>query len=118
MKKQSVCVTPTPDESNNILKMKTTFKKAKPRNKLGVNTHSRYDNKSTNYNYNNYQKPHHRSKDNNIPHPTRKKNIICHICNKKGHKAFQCQNKSWKDFCQNIKTYSKGQTYSFALGQK
>ena len=32
-----------PDESNNILQIKTTFKKAKPRNKLGVHTHSHYD---------------------------------------------------------------------------
>ena len=54
-KKWSVCVTPPPDESNNVLQMKTTFKKINPRNKLWVNTHSHYDYKSTNYN--NYQKP-------------------------------------------------------------
>ena len=48
---------PTPDEFNNILQMKTSFKKINPRNKLGVSTHSRFDYKSTNYNYNNYQKP-------------------------------------------------------------
>ena len=53
------------DESNNILQMKTTFKKAKPRNKLQVSTHS-HDYKSTNYYYNNYQKPQHNSKDYNI----------------------------------------------------
>ena len=45
-----------PDESNNIFQMKTIFKKINPRNKLGVSTHSHYDYKSTNYNYNNYQK--------------------------------------------------------------
>ena len=42
MKKQSICVTP-PDESNNILQMKTTFNEINPMNKLGLNTHSRYD---------------------------------------------------------------------------
>ena len=62
------------DESNNILKMKTTFKKAKLRNELGVSTHSRY-NKATNYNCNNYQKPQHSSKDYNI-FPPGKKNIL------------------------------------------
>ena len=45
------------DESNNILQIKTTFKKINPRNKSGVSMHSRYDYKSTNYDYNNYQKP-------------------------------------------------------------
>ena len=29
-----------PDESNNVLQMKITFKKAKPRNKLGISTYS------------------------------------------------------------------------------
>ena len=47
----------SPDESNNILQMKTTFKKINPRNKTDLSTHSRYDYKTTNYNYNNYQKP-------------------------------------------------------------
>ena len=47
-----------PDESNNILQMKTTFKKISPRNKPGVSMHSCYDYKSINYNYN-YQKPQH-----------------------------------------------------------
>ena len=59
MKKQSICVTPPPDESNNIFQMKNTFKKINPRNKLRVSTHFRYDYKSTNYKYNNYQKPQH-----------------------------------------------------------
>ena len=103
------------DESNNILQMKTTFKKAKSRNKLGVNIHSCYDYKSTNYSYNNYKKPQHSSSSNNYNiSPSEVK--YCYICKKKGHKAFQCQNKRWKDFCQTIKTYSKGQTYFFALG--
>ena len=62
MKKQSICVTPT-DESNNILRMKTTFEKIKPRNRLWVSTHSHYDYKSTYYNYNNYQKPQHSRED-------------------------------------------------------
>ena len=42
---------------NNLLQMKTTFKEINPKNNLGVSTHSRYDYKLTNYNYNNYQKP-------------------------------------------------------------
>ena len=66
MKKLSICVTPPSDEFNNILLMKTAFKRAKVRNKLGVSTHSRYDCKSANYHYNNYQKPHYCSKDYNI----------------------------------------------------
>ena len=49
-KETAYALPPPPDESNNILQMKTTFKKAKPRNKLGVSTHSCYDYKSTNYN--------------------------------------------------------------------
>ena len=64
-----------PDESNKILQMKTIFKKAKPRNKLGVSTHSHYDYKSTNYN--NYQKPQLSSKDYNIPLP--KKTYLLHL---------------------------------------
>ena len=56
MKKQSICVTPPPDQSNNILQMKTIFKKINPQNKPGVSMHSHYDYKPTNYNYNNYQK--------------------------------------------------------------
>ena len=52
-----------PDESNNISQMKTTFKNINPRKKLGVSTHSRYEYKSTNYNYNNYQKPQHSRED-------------------------------------------------------
>ena len=46
----------SPEESNNILQMKTSFKKINPKNELGVSTHSRYDLKSRNYNNNNYQK--------------------------------------------------------------
>ena len=58
------------DESNNILQMKTTFKKINPRNKLGVSTHSRYDYKSTNSNHNNYQKLQQSRKDyKNPPYP-------------------------------------------------
>ena len=48
--------------------------------------------------------------------PTGKTNIICYTCNYKGQKDFQSQNKKRKDFCLNIKTYSKGQTYFFVLG--
>ena len=33
-----------------------------------------------------------------------------------GHKAFDCKNRRQSDFCHNIRTYSKGQTYFFALG--
>ena len=56
-----------PDESNNISQMKTTFKKINPRNKHGVSTHSHYDHKLTNYNYNNYQKPQCSREDYKIP---------------------------------------------------
>ena len=66
------------DESYNILQMKTTFKKAKLKNKLGVSTHSHYDYESTNYNYNNYQKPQHSSKDHNIP-PREDKYYLLHL---------------------------------------
>ena len=68
MKKQCMCY--HPDQSNNILQMKTTFKKINPRNKLGVSAHSRYDYKSTNYN--NYQKPQYSREDDKIyPHQGR-----------------------------------------------
>ena len=53
----------SPDESNYILQMKTTLGKINPRNKPGVTMYSRYDYKSTNYNYNNYQKPQHSRAD-------------------------------------------------------
>ena len=43
-----------PDESNNILQIKTTFGKINPRNKPRVSSHSHYEYKSTNYNYNSY----------------------------------------------------------------
>ena len=33
-----------------------------------------------------------------------------------GHKAFDCKNRRQSDFCHNIRTYSKGQIYFFALG--
>ena len=93
--------------------MKTKFKKINARNKLGVSTHSCYDYKSINCN--NDQKTQHSREDNKIP-PLGKTNIICYICKKKGYKAFQCRNRRQKELCQNIKTYSKGQTYFFALG--
>ena len=57
-----------PDESNDILQMKTIFKKINRRNKLGVSTHSHYDYKSVNYNCNNYQKPQCSREDYKIPH--------------------------------------------------
>ena len=106
-----VCVTPCPDESNNILQMKTTFRKIKPRNKVGVSMHSHYDYKSTNYNYNNDQKPQQSREDykNSLPGKT-------NVCGRMGHKAFDCKNRRQSDFYHNIRTYSKGQTYFFALG--
>ena len=55
------------DESNNILQMKTTFKKINPKNKLKVSPHSHYDYKSTNYNFNNYQKLQHSKEICKIP---------------------------------------------------
>ena len=99
-----------PDESNNILQMKTTFKKINPRNKLGVSSYSRYDHKLINY----YQKPKHSREDYKISLPW-KTNIICYVCGKRGHKAFECKNQKQKDFYQNIRTYSKGETYFFTL---
>ena len=107
---------PNPVESNNILQMKTTFKKAKPKNKLGVSTHSGSYHKSINYNYNNCQKPQHCSKDYNIPSITsRKTNIICYIWYEKGRKSFQYRTKKRKDFCQNINLFQKAKTYFFTL---
>ena len=47
------CMCYSTDESSNMLQMKTTFKKINPKKKRGVSTHSRYDYKLTNYNYNN-----------------------------------------------------------------
>ena len=93
--------------------MKTTFKKINPRNKTGVSTNARYDYKSTNYN--NYQKPQHSWEDYKIS-PPRKTNIISYICGKRGHKAFECKNQKQRDFCHNIRTNPKGQTYFFTLG--
>ena len=90
--------------------MKTTFKKINPRNKLGVSTHSRYDYKSINYNYNSYQKLQHSREDYKIPAPPEQTNIICYICKKKGH--FSVKTKGKKIF---VRTYSKGQTYFFAF---
>ena len=116
---ETECMCYLPDESSNILQMKTTFKKAKPRNKLGLNTHSHFHCTSTNYNYNDYEKLQHSCKDYNILPPCLEdKYYLLHlqICNKNCHKTFQCRNKKQKDFCQNIKTYSKGQTYFFILG--
>ena len=48
--------------------------------------------------------------------PPEKTNIICYICEMRRHKAFECKNRRQSDFCHNIRTYSKGQTYFFALG--
>ena len=107
---------PPPDESNNILQMKTTFKKMNPKNKLGVSTYSCYDYKSTNYDYNNYQKPQYNREDYKIPPHPGKTNITCYVCGKRAHKAFERKNRRQRDFCHNIQTYSKGQTYFFALG--
>ena len=69
----------SPDESDNILEMKTTFKKINPRNKLGVSIHSHYDYKSTNHNYDNYQKPQHSREDYKIPPPREDKYYLLHL---------------------------------------
>ena len=103
-----------PDESNNILQLKTTFKMIN-RNKLGVSTHFRYDCKSTNYNNNNYKKPQHSREYYKIS-PSGKTNIIFYVCGRKCHKAFECKNLRQSDFCPDMRTYSKGQTYFFSLG--
>ena len=111
---ETECMCYPTNESNNILQMKITFKKINPRNKPRVSMHSRYDYKSTNYNYNNYQKPQHSREDYKIS-LLGKTNIICYVCGRRGHKAFDCRNRRQSDFCHNIRTYSKGQTYFFAL---
>ena len=104
-----------PDKSNNILRMKTTFKKIKPKNKPGVSTHSCYYYKSINYNYNDYQKPHHSREDYKIS-PQGRQILFVTFVGGEGHKTFGCKNRRQSDFCHNIRTYSKGQTYFFALG--
>ena len=107
---------PTPsDESNDILQMKTTFKKINPRNKPRVCIHSCYDYKSTN-NYDNYQKPQHSREDYKNPTPPQERQIFFTFLGGRGHKAFECKNQRQRDFYHSIKTYSKGQTYFFALG--
>ena len=95
------------DESNNILQMKTTFKKIKLRSKPGVSMHSCYDYKSTNYNYN-YQKPQNSREDYKNPPPPGKTNIICYVCEWRGHKALDCKNRRLSDFYHHIRTSSKG----------
>ena len=68
-----------PDESNNILQMKITFGKINPSNKPGISMHSRYDYKSTNYNFSNYQEPQHSRADYKIS-PTREdKYYLLHL---------------------------------------
>ena len=74
------------DESNNILQMKTTFKGTKPKNNPGVSTHSQYDCKSTSYYYNDYNKPHHSSKNNTPPRHT------------------HCQERNWIVWKRNVLT--------------
>ena len=101
------------DESNNLLQMKTTFKKINPRNKLGVSTHSHYDYKSTNYN--NYEKPQHSREDYKTSLLLGKTKIICYICKRKATKLFNVKTEGKKIFCQNIRTDSKGQTYFLTL---
>ena len=68
----------SPDESNNILQMKTTFGEINPRNKPGVSMHSGYDYK-LNYNYNNYQKPQHSREDYKIPASPEDKYYLLHL---------------------------------------
>ena len=81
MKKQCMCY--PSNESNNILQMKTTFKKTKKDwNKKWLSTHL-YHCKSRNHN--NYNKPHYCSKNYNTTPPPSGRQKLCHICNKKGH---------------------------------
>ena len=95
--------------------MKTTFKKINPRNKSRVSTHSHYDYKSTNYN--DYQKPQHSREDyKKSPPPQGRQILFVMFVGGEGHKAFECKNRKQSDFCHDIRTYSKGQTYFFALG--
>ena len=102
---ETECMCYPSDESNNILQMKTTFKKTNPRNKPWVSMHSCYDYKSTNYNYNNYQKPQHSREDYKIPPTPGKTNIIYYVRGWRGHNAFECRNRRQSDFCYNIRTY-------------
>ena len=101
-------------ESNNILQMKTTFKKINPRNKLGVSTHSRY--KSTNYNYSNYQRLQHSREDYKISPQGRQ--ILFMFVERDATKHLNVKGKEFFFFFffQNIRTYFKGQTYFFTLG--
>ena len=61
-----------------MLQMKTTFKKTNLRNKLGISAHSRYDYKSINYNYKNYQKLQYSQEDYKPPPTSREgKYYLC-----------------------------------------
>ena len=115
MKKQGVCITP-PDESNNILQMKTIFKRINSRNKTGVSMYFCYDYKSTNYNYNSYQKPQLSREDYKIPYHHHQRQISFVTFMGRGYKAFECKNQRQRDFCHNIQTFPKSQTYFFTLG--
>ena len=77
MKKQNVCI--------NL------------RNKLGVSTHSRYDNKSTNYNHNNYQKPLHNREDCKIS-PKGRQILFVTFVRRKATKLFNVETKGKKVF--------------------
>ena len=81
-----------PDESNNILQMKTTFKKINPRNKLGVSTHSCYDYEFTYHNYNNNQKLKHSKEDYKISRQGRQILFVTFVGGG-GHKSFECKNR-------------------------
>ena len=48
--------------------------------------------------------------------PLGKTNIICYVCGRRGHRAFECKNWRQREFCHDTRTYSRGQTYFFALG--
>ena len=74
--------------------MKTTFKKINPRNKFGVSTHSCYDYKSTNYNYNNHQKPQHSREDYKIS-PSGKTLFVTYV-KEKATKLFNVKTKDKK----------------------
>ena len=94
-----------PNESNNILQMKTIFKKINQMNKP-----SRYGNTLTNDNYKNYQIPRLIEKTIKVTAP-REDNFITFV-RRKDTKHF---NLNTEYFCQNIRTHSKGKICFFTI---
>ena len=112
---ETECICYSPDESNNILQMKTTFKKINPRNKRGIITHSRYDYKST-YNYNNYQKPQHSRENDKISLHQGRQILFVMFGGRESIKHLNVKTEGKKIFVKIYKPILKGQNYFFTLG--